>query len=194
MPGAAMPGAAMPGAATPAATTSAATTPAGAVRSAPPAAATVIPSDSKPLVVPVPYGADALGGARLEQIGKLLYRLARQKVAGVVDIRIFPGRFCLVGNALDGYSLAPDETLFARCDVVGNPSDEALPGTLRTPLALANLIGDIRSSSHGALQVQVAVGEAGSVLAPYPLVVGELTAGDWNRAASANNRLEIRVH
>jgi CheY-like chemotaxis protein len=178
----------------PAVTTPAATTPAGAVRSAPAAAATVIPSDSKPLLVPVPYGADAFGGARLEQIGRLLYRLARQKVAGVVDIRIFPGRFCLVGNALDGYSLAPEETLFARCDVVGNPSDEALPGTLRTPLALANLIGDIRSSTHGALQVQVAVGDAGSVLAPYPQVVSELTAGEWNRAAGANNRVEIRVH
>jgi CheY-like chemotaxis protein len=177
---------AMPGAATPAATA-----PAAAARSAAPAAATLIPSDSKPLVVPVPYGADAFGGARLEQIGKLLDRLARQKVAGVVDIRTFPGRFCLVGNALDGYSLAPEETLFARCDVVGNPSaDEAQ----RTPLALANLIGDIRSSTHGALQVQVAVGDAGSVLAPYPLVVSELTAGDWNHAASANNRVEIRVH
>jgi hypothetical protein len=74
--------------------------------------------------------------------------------------------------------------------VVGNPSDEPQ----RTPLALANLIGDIRSSTHGALQVQVAVGDAASVLAPYPLVVSELAAGDWNRAASANNRVEIRVH
>jgi CheY-like chemotaxis protein len=187
-------GAASAAPAAPAAAAPEAVTPAAAVRSAPAAAATVIPSDSKPLLVPVPYGADAFGGARLELIGKLLYRLARQKVAGVVDIRTFPGRFCLVGNALDGYSLAPEETLFARCDVVGNPSDEALPGTQRTPLALANLIGDIRSSTHGALQVQVALGDAGSVLAPYPQVVSELTAGDWNRAASANNRVEIRVH
>jgi hypothetical protein len=146
------------------------------------------------LVIPVPYGVDALGGARLEAIGKLLYRLARQKVAGVVDIRTFAGRFCLVGNALDGYSLAPDETPFSKCDVVGNPSDDALSSTQRTPLALANLIGDIRSSTHGALQVQVAAGDAGSVLAPYSPVVSELTAGDWNRAASANNRVEIRVH
>jgi CheY-like chemotaxis protein len=185
---------AAPAAAPPEAVAPEAVAPAAPARSAPAAAATVIPSDSKPLLVPVPYGADAFGGARLELIGKLLYRLARQKVAGVVDIRTFPGRFCLVGNALDGYSLAPEETLFARCDVLGNPSDEALPGSQRTPLALANLIGDIRSSTHGALQVQVAVGDAGSVLAPYPLVVSELTAGDWNRAASANNRVEIRVH
>jgi CheY-like chemotaxis protein len=177
----------------------AAVTPAVAAQSSTPQSSTpapgaVIPSDSKPLVLPVPYGADALGGGRLEVIGKLLYRLARQKVAGVVDIRTFAGRFCLVGNALDGYSLAPDETLFSKCDVVGNPSDDALSSTQRTPLALANLIGDIRSSTHGALQVQVAAGDAGSVLAPYPPAVSELTAGEWNRAASANNRVEIRVH
>jgi hypothetical protein len=177
----------------------AAVTPPGAAQSSTPQSSTPapwtgIPSDSKPLVIPVPYGVDALGGARLEAIGKLLYRLARQKVVGVVDIRTFAGRFCLVGNALDGYSLAPDETPFSKCDVVGNPSDDALSSTQRTPLALANLIGDIRSSTHGALQVQVAAGDAGSVLAPYSPVVSELTAGDWNRAASANNRVEIRVH
>ena len=172
----------------------AAATPAAAVQSVATAAGPVIPSDSKPLVVAVPYGADALGGARLELIGKLLYRLARQKVTGVVDIRTFAGRFCLVGNALDGYSLAPEEMPFSKCDVVGNPSDDALSSTQRTPLALANLIGDIRSSTHGALQVQVAAGDAGSVLAAYPPVVSELIAGDWNRAASANNRVEIRVH
>ena len=192
-PGAATPAAEAPTATTPAAEAPTATTPAAAARSAP-GAATVIPSDGKPVVVPVPYGADALGGARFELIGKLLYRLARQKVAGVVDIRTFPGRFCLVGNALDGYSPAPEETRFSRCDVVGNPSDEAPQSTQRTPLALANLIGDIRSSTHGALQVQVAAGDAASVLVPYPPVGSELTAGDWNRAAGANNRIEIRVH
>jgi CheY-like chemotaxis protein len=153
----------------------------------------MMPGDTKPLVAPVPYGADALGGARLEMIRQLLYRLARQKAAGVVDIRTFAGRFCLVGNALDGYSPAPDETPFSRCDLVGNPSDEALSPAQRTPLALANLTGEIRSSTHGALEAQVSVGDPASVLAPYPPPSAELTAGEWNRAASANNRVEIRV-
>jgi CheY-like chemotaxis protein len=168
--------------------------PAEAAAAAPASARSGIPSDAKPLVIAVPYGSDALGGARLEAIRTLLYRLARQKVTGMVDIRSFAGRFCLVGNALDGYSLAPEETLFTKCDVVGNPSEDALSSTQRTPLALANLIGDIRSSTHGALQVQVAAGDTGSGLAPYPTVVSDLNAGDWNRAASANNRVEIRVH
>jgi hypothetical protein len=145
------------------------------------------------VVVPVPFGADPLGGTRLEGIGKLLYRLARQKVAGLVEIRTFAGRFCLLGSAVEGYSLAPEETPFSKCDLVGNPPDEALTSAQRTPLALANLIADIRSSTHGALEVQVAPGDAASVLAPYPQVTSELTAGAWNRAGSANNRIEIRV-
>jgi CheY-like chemotaxis protein len=166
---------------------------AGASQSSTAAPATA-PTDTKPTIVPVPYGTEALGGARLEVIRQLLYRLARQKVVGVADIRTFPGRFCLVGSALEGYSLAPEETPFSRCDAVGNPSDETLSPAQRTPLALANLIGDIRSTTHGTLDVQVSAGDPANVLSAYPAAASDLTAGEWNRAASANNRVEIRVH
>jgi hypothetical protein len=158
-----------------------------------PSAAAAAP-EARPIVVTVPYGAEALGGARLEVIRNLLARLTAQKQTGVVDIRTFAGRFCLMGNGTDGYSLAPDEMLFSRCDIVGNPSDEALSPAQRTPLALANLIGGTRSSTNGALTVKVAQGEPANLAMPYPSVASDLTAGEWNRAAIANNRIEIRLH
>jgi CheY-like chemotaxis protein len=158
-----------------------------------PASGPAATNEVKPSVVPVPYGAEPLGGARLDIIRQQLYRLARQKVTGVAEIRTFAGRYCLVGNALDGYSPAPEETLFSRCDLVGNPSEDALAASPRTPLALANLIGEIRSTTRGALEVQVSAGDAANVLAPYPAATTDLTAGEWNRAAIANNRVEIRV-
>jgi len=164
-----------------------------AAAQAPPAPTLPAAPPAKPIIVPVPYGADALGGARLETIRALLARLARQKAAGVVEIRTFAGRFCLVGNALDGYSPAPEELLFSRCDVAGNPSDEAFASAPRIPLALANLIGEIRSATHGALDVQVSAGDPASVVSPYPALASDLTAGEWNRAANANNRIEIRA-
>jgi|HubBroStandDraft_1064217.scaffolds.fasta_scaffold00212_12 CheY-like chemotaxis protein len=166
-----------------------------------PAPATVAPAttagggvDTKPVILAVPYGTEALGGARLDTLRQLLYRLEREKTSGVVEVRTFGGRFCLVGNAGDGYSPAPDELPFSKCDIVGNPSEEANSPAQRTPLALANLIGEVRSASHDALEVQVAPGDAASLLVPYPQLSAELTAGEWNRAASANNRVEIRVH
>jgi CheY-like chemotaxis protein len=148
--------------------------------------------EAKPILALVPYGAEALGGARLDVIGKLLAHLVAQRASGVVDIRTFAGRFCLMGNGTDGYSLAPEEMLFSRCDVVGNPYDEALSPAQRMPLALANLIGDVRSSTNGALTVRAAVGDPANLAAPYPQVSPTLTAGEWNRAAIANNRIEIR--
>jgi CheY-like chemotaxis protein len=160
-----------------------------AVPAAPPAHA---PSEPKPISVLVPYGAEAFGGPRLDVIAKLLYRLARQNATGTVEIRSFAGRFCLVGSTADGYSVAPEEMLYSRCDVVGNPADEAL-STQRIPLGLANLIGEIRSTTHGALDVQLAVGDPAALALPYPPAAAYLTAGEWNRAGSANNRIEIRL-
>ena len=59
------------------------------------------------------------------------------------------------------------------------------------PLALANLIAAIRDSTHGALDVETSVGDPAANKAPYPPVTDELTAGEWNRAGKANNRIEI---
>jgi CheY-like chemotaxis protein len=163
---------------------------------APAASAAATPTaainEGKPIVVPVPYGSEPLGGARLDIIRQQLYRLARQKVAGVAEIRTFAGRFCLLGNALEGYSPAPEETLVSRCDLLGNPSEDGFTSP-RTPVGLANLIGEIRSTTHGALEVQVLAGDAANVLAPYPPASSYLIAGEWNRAAIANNRVEIHV-
>jgi CheY-like chemotaxis protein len=163
---------------------------AGAAPAAPDSGAAA--AAAKPIVVLVPYGAEALGGARLEVISKLLYRLAADKALAQVDIRTFAGRYCLLGNATDGYSPAPEELPFARCDVVGNPAEEPSSPGRRTPLALANLIGDVRSASHGAVSVTVGAGDPANLAQPYPSVSADLTAGEWNHAAVANNRIEIR--
>jgi len=144
-------------------------------------------------VLEVPYGADALGGSRLEVMRQMLDRLVTDHVSGVVQIRIFAGRFCLKGDPVNGYALAPGKTPFAQCDVVGNPADDALPPAQRMPLALANLIAGIRDSTHGALDVETSVGDPATLRIPYPPVTDELTAGEWNRAGKANNRVEILV-
>jgi CheY-like chemotaxis protein len=152
-----------------------------------------VPALPKPLVLEVPYGADALGGSRLDVIRQVLDRLVSGHVSGVVQIRTFAGRFCLKGDPANGYALAPDKTPFAQCDVVGNPADDALPPAQRMPLALANLIGEIQDSTRGALDVETSVGDPANIRVAYPPVSDDLTAGEWNRAGKANNRVEIRL-
>ena len=174
-------------------TAAAVATPASAAPSVSAQSALPPQAEAKPLVLEVPYGGDALGGPRLDVIRKVLDRLVSDRVRGLVQIRTFAGRFCLNGDPVNGYALASNKVPFAKCDVVGNPADDALPPAQRMPLALANLIAGIRNSTHGALDVETSVGDPADIRTPYPPVTDELTAGEWNRAGKANNRIEILV-
>ena len=149
------------------------------------------PTPLSPQVGILVFEDDPYSGTALRQ---MLDRLTRQGTSGVVDIKTFPGRFCLMGNPTDGYSLAPDESLASKCDLLGNPSDDALSPAQRTPIGFANLVGSVRNASHGNLDVQVAAGDPAVTATAYPQASTELTAGEWNRAAAANNRIEIRLH
>jgi CheY-like chemotaxis protein len=150
-------------------------------------------ADGKPVVASIPYGEDALAGPRLEMLRQVLARLAARDYTGIVEVRTFPGRFCLVGNTTEGYSIAPDELAFARCNSVGNPHEDALDPAQRESLGYANLVGEFRNTTKGALDVRLTQGDVATTAAAYPLVTPTLTAGEWNRAAAANNRVEIRL-
>jgi CheY-like chemotaxis protein len=145
----------------------------------------------KPIIQTVPYGVEPFSGNRLDAMRQLFDRLSAQGFQGNVDIRTYTGRFCLVGNATDGYSLAPDDLPYARCDVVAGGRDDAGASAIRIPVVMADLMGTLRANSHDLIHVQVSGGDGN--LAAYPAVSDTLTAGEWNRAAGANNRVEIRV-
>lgn len=150
-------------------------------------------ANARPIIEPVPYGSEPLSGSRLEVTRQVFSRLAAQSYRGAVDIQVFSGRFCLIGNINEGYSLPPDEAPYAKCDLVGAAFDDSVPPIERMPIAYANLIGGFRNSTRGAVEVRVSAGESTATIVPYPQVSDGLTAGEWNRAGSANNRIEIRV-
>jgi hypothetical protein len=149
--------------------------------------------DRKTVTIPVPYGDDALSGPRLETLRQIMTRLAARNVRGVVEVRTFPGRYCLVGNATEGLSVAPDELPFARCAAVANPHEDSLQPAQRESLGFANLANEFRAETRGALNVQLNPGDATAVAVAYPQGSGTLLAGEWNRAAAANNRIEVRL-
>ncbi len=148
---------------------------------------------SKPIVEVVPYGEDPLSGPRLDVLRQLFDRLVAQGYHGLVDIKIFSGRFCLAGDSTDGFVLPPDDTAYSQCSVVGSIPDDSGPQPEHVSLGFADLAATLRTASHGAADVQVESGDAKSTIVAYPPISDALTAGEWNRAASANNRIEIRV-
>lgn len=148
---------------------------------------------SKPDNVPseiVPYGEAPLSGARLERLRDMLAQLRSNGFKGKVKIATFVGEFCLTGNGIEGYSMATDELPVKRCDLVGNPFEDSLPSAQRQSLAFANLLSSLRPD--GGLTVEVAH-EGRRPNVPYPTAdqLVRVTAGEWNRIAAQNNRVEF---
>jgi uncharacterized coiled-coil protein SlyX len=138
----------------------------------------------------VPYGEAPLSGARLERLRDMLAQLRDDGFKGKVKVATFVGEFCLTGNGIEGYSMATDDLPVKRCDLVGNPFEDSLPSSQRQSLAFANLVSSLRPD--GGLTVEVAhEGRRPSV--PYPTAdqLARISAGEWNRIAAQNNRVEF---
>jgi CheY-like chemotaxis protein len=158
------------------------------------AASTMAAASSNVTSELVPYGEAPLAGSRLERLREMLTQLRASGFRGKVKIASFVGEFCLTGNGIEGYSMATDELPVKRCDLVGNPFEDSLPTAQRQSLAFANLVSSLRQESGSALTVEVAhEGRRPSV--PYPTAdqLSRITAGEWNRIAAQNNRVEFAM-
>jgi CheY-like chemotaxis protein len=144
-----------------------------------------------PRVELVPYLEIPFDRGRLDVLRELLTRLEAQGFHGVLKITSFAGLFCLTGNAADGFTPALSSLLASKCDLVGNPFEESLSGQQRQSLAFANLIAGMRQRTGGAITVAIENAGSGRPVTPYPARAESLTAGEWNRAAIANNRVEF---
>jgi CheY-like chemotaxis protein/type II secretory pathway component PulM len=139
----------------------------------------------------VPFGETPLAGARLERVSGLLTRLTSSGFHGVVQIRSIPGRFCTVTGPAGTPVLASEALLYSKCEQVGNSRDDSTSASQRESVAFANMISTARENAGGKIDVQVSVGNPEEVIASYPVISDTLTAGEWNRAAAANNRVEV---
>lgn len=142
---------------------------------------------------PVAYGEIPFDRSRLDVLRDLLAKLEAQGFHGVVKLTSLTGLYCLSGNATDGFAPANALLPANKCDLVGNPFEESLSGQQRESLAFANLIAGVRQHTSGAIAVVLDNAGSSRPSVPYPPRSESLTAGEWNRAAAANNRVEFAV-
>ena len=146
-----------------------------------------------PRVEAVPYGEIPFDKSRFDVLRDYLTNLEAQGFRGTVRVTSSSGLFCLSGSSADGFTPAPASTPLSRCDLIGNPFDESLTSQQRQSLDFANLVGSLRQ--HAGTGISVLLENAGSSrpATAYPQRTDTLTAGEWNRAAAFNNRVEFTV-
>jgi CheY-like chemotaxis protein len=156
------------------------------------AAGTVLPPPPAAMrVEPVPYGELPFDRSRLDVLREFLAKLEAQGFHGVVRISSTAGMFCLTGNAADGFAPAAAALPLSKCDLIGNPFEDSLSSHQRQSLAFANLIAGVRQRAAGAISIDMESAATPRNSVPYPPRTEGLTAGEWNRTAAANNRVEF---
>jgi CheY-like chemotaxis protein len=141
----------------------------------------------------VPYGETPLGGARLERLRRMIDNLKAANFHGRISIATHVGAFCLAGNGVEGYSMAADDLPARRCDLIGNPFEDSLAPAQRQSLAFANLLSALRQEVGDSLSVDVQHHGGELPQAPYPSEqqLARTSAGEWNKIAAQNNRVEF---
>jgi hypothetical protein len=140
----------------------------------------------------VPYGEVPFAGSRLDRLRVLAATLESQQFHGTIRIEAFVGDFCLAGSATDGFQVAAGDTPASKCDLVGNPYDEALSPAQRQSVDFANFSAMLERRSAGAIRVEVVNGGRRQPVA-YPAQDDKTTASAWNVVAAQNNRVEFRT-
>jgi len=157
----------------------------GAPRSGP-------PGGGSAAVEYVPYGEAPLANARLERLRTLAATLEEQQFRGRIVVESFIGDFCLSGNAADGFTVADTTLPTQKCDLVGNPYEDALSPAQRQSVAFANFALLLAQRTAGAITVEtVTAGRRNPI--EYPEQREGSTAGEWNAVAAQNNRVEFHV-
>ena len=165
-----------------------------ALASAAPAEAAPASMPRGPVLLPVAYGEQALVGERVTRLQSVLVQLAAAGFQGSVDILVYPATFCLVGNSSEGYSLASDAVAVSACTLMGNPAADAAGGDgLRESPQFSAFLQEFRRQ-HAGIELRLVAGTLEQALRSYPQTNGATvpSAGDWNAAAKANSRVEVR--
>jgi len=144
----------------------------------------------------VPYGDTPFAGARVLAVRDRILALQASGFKGTVQIDSYVGDFCLSGSAVTGFALARPELPVRRCDVIGNPFMDALTESTHQSSEFVNMLAMV--TRNGTLPPQVKLASNGHMpTQAYPAQTGAnaemLTAGEWNKIAALNNRIEITL-
>ena len=140
-----------------------------------------------------PYGEIPLGDERVEAFRELIGRLAEVGFQGMLRIETHSGIFCLVGEDASGFRPAGEEVGVDDCNRRGNPAEDALAPGEHQSVAFANFLATSELLQGEGIQVEVVSVGPQRPLLDYPIPTSDLTAGEWNRIAALNNRVEISL-
>ena len=139
----------------------------------------------------VPYDEPAFAGRRLDTLRDLLNQLVAVGFRGTVRMESYLGEFCLVQDGAGGYALPNPATPLDQCDFIGHPLADSDLGSDRQSVTFANFLATSPLANGAGIEVQIVAHDRTTNVRRLQYAPGMRTAGEWNRVAEMNNRVEF---
>ncbi len=141
----------------------------------------------------VPYEAIAFNDQRLAELRDLLDQLAAIGFRGTVRMEAHLGEFCLAEDEAGGYRLADSDLPVEQCAFVGHGREFSMSTGDEQSVGFANFISSSLLASELGIDIEVAALGRSESVRRYPFPSTVETAGEWNRIAARNNRVEFSL-
>ena len=139
-----------------------------------------------------PPTALPFGDAQLEKLKGLIDRLGALNFRGTIRLESHVGDFCMRRTSDGAWAMAANDLPATSCDRIGLPAEEARAESARQSVSFANYLVELIVGG-GPIKVELEPLGNAEPLIPYGVATDAMTAGDWNRIAQQNQRVEIRL-
>ena len=136
---------------------------------------------------------EAYSDRRLAIIQELVSRLRALGFTGIVQLDSHLGEFCLSGNDVEGYVLAPPDLPVTECAIIGHPLQQLPSLGERQSIAFANFLATSPLLNNGDISIELVPHLYSRPLINYPPQHSNVSAFEWNRIGATNNRVDITL-
>jgi len=134
-----------------------------------------------------------LNPVRTAELRELLQLLQAAGFRGTLRLDLHLGQFCLVSDDAGRYRLAPPELPLTRCAFIGHPLDDSSFLSERQSNAFEAFVSQSALLQSSGIELDVVALDRLESLPREAYPAAAETAGEWNRIAARNHRIEYSL-
>jgi hypothetical protein len=139
------------------------------------------------------YGENPYDDFRIVWLSELIQQLTKAGFQGVINLQAHYGDFCLTHNEAGTLTLAKEQMPFSECLFSSKVEDKGFTQVSYQTIGFANFINSLSAEEGGPVEVFVEADARDGSVVPYPETYAVKTAGEWNRVATQNQRIQVSL-
>ena len=139
------------------------------------------------------YGENPYDDIRTVWLSDLVQQLSKAGFQGVINLQAHFGNFCLTRNETGTLTLAKEQLPINECLFSNKAEDKGFTQVSYQTIGFANFINSFSAEEGGPVEIFVEADAQAEPIVPYPEPYSVKTAGEWNRVAAQNQRIQVSL-